>query len=421
MKTEANPKPDKDRARRAARAVYQQYLSRKRAYRYDEKPYALDNLSPAEKKTRALICGILAAVGIIGLVIADYYDDSAADALTSFSFWCGISSVLAWLFSGTLLLFGVVRAGIVTVVTAVAGALAVWLGYRLADVYRQSATRFFLLLGLLIVLIAAAVAGAVWYWRRRNALRTFTVYNRETDCVAADLELNDFLPSELPDGGYTRLIRGEVSLNPKRGVRAVNEVVARLAVWAKRKKLLFGGHILRVSDGQTLLLTFYLYATADTSGWLRKKLTAAGFAVRSVDCLEDAAWSAYREKLYPDTYTLHTIGNRNLSDYLEQNAYDFSQPLSLVYTLTFTSEQDAQNFVGAAEQAGYVRALVQPVTDQVTDDGLPEQDAYLVYVQNECRAGEEQLNVQTRRIMDFAADFHGTLADFDIGELTEEE
>ena len=398
-------------------STYQQYIIQKGANRYIARPYALENLPPLKKKIRIISSLLLCGIGFLGFLISSHWEDEVAYFLHSYSFWCCTISFLVLLLGGALLIVGLIRALIVTATVAGVGALAIWIGLKLVNIYHQSVMKFIILLILIIILIIFTSIVIYKLYRVRTAALNLTTYDKDGTCITADLALSDLLPIS----GYTQLISCRLSFEPQKGVNVINEIVAQITSWSNWKKLIFSGYVIESPNIETLILTFYIYTNRDCSDLFQKRLSTFGCKSLEVDCRKDSEWSAYNEKLYPDRYILNTIGNRNLSAYLEQTNYDFNEPITLVYTLIFESEDDALKCTEAATQAGYILAQYQSNVEHVLENDLPEKYSYIVYIQNECKAGLEQLNAQTRRIMDFAEIHNGELQDFDIGELEEDQ
>lgn len=392
---------------------YQQYLTEKGIIDYLARPYSLYNISAIMKIIRLVLGVILVVSGLVALLISFYIKEEAANALTSYAFRICMGSLIALLFGGLLIVVGFIRAFISTAFAAGVVTFIVWIGFQLADVFKQSLLRFIVLLFLIIIFAVLIIIVVYRIYRRRTVILNFSNYEKDQISLEVDLAIKELLPID----GYTKLIRCIATFEPQIRDKAINEIVVKLTACACKKKLIFCGYTIESQDIKTLFLTFYVYANMDCSDILRKALSGFGCKSLIVDCSEDIEWSVYCDKLYPDQYTLKVIDNQNLNDYLELNGYDFSEPISLVYTLIFSFDHDAHDCVAKATTEGYIRAQYQSNVDYVSENELSVKYSHVVFIQNECMAGLEQLNSQTRKIMSFAERFNGELYEIDPGEL----
>ena len=397
---------------------YKTYLAQRKRNRYLAKPYALENLPQKMKIIRLIIGLIFMAAGGIVIIIFVEAEDGAESFLNSYVFWVLMAGFASFLFGTLSLGFGFIRSLFTVVFSAGITVLAVWAGYQLYYILQQSVFRFIILLILILSLVVYISRAVIKYYKRKSVFFCFTNYDKGEENITVDLALKDLLPVE----GYTKLIRGELTVSPQTGLDSIGEICAEIVACADKNKMIFCGYTTESPEIETIVFTFYLYADRDRSAEVKKLLKKIKNGGVMAACREDAEWSAYTERLYPpDSYTLFTIGNRNLNYFLEKSGYDFNKPVSLIYTLTFSSGQDALGCAEAAKAAGYVRARHEDNTENVAEYELSEKLSHFVYIQNDCMAGLEQLNAQTRKIMGFAEKFNGEFCDFDLGELARQE
>ena len=282
--------------------TYQEYILEKGINDYLARPYSLGNISTIMILIRLILGVVLVASGLIALLISFNFKEEAANALTSYAFWICMGSLITLLFGGLLIVVGFIRSFISTASAAGVVVLIVWIGFQLADVFKQSILRFIVLLFIIIILAALIIIAVYRIHRRRTAILNFTNYDKDQIGLAVDLAILELLPIDT----YTKLICCIATFEPQTGDKAVNEIVAKITAYASRKKLIFCGYTIESPDIKTMIFTFYVYANKDCSGILRKALSRFGCKSVNICCREDVEWSAYCNKLYPDQYTLNS-------------------------------------------------------------------------------------------------------------------
>ena len=382
----------------AVEITYRQLMRKRRA----RCPYALDNRPPLQRALRMTIATVFfAAAFLLLLALPDLADFGMVADLPWQNPYVvpGLGGVLAVSFGVILLRFGYLRAGLSH--AAIAG-LALWFGYRLADIWAESRLRAAAMLLLLALLIVVVALGLTRYFRKKNAEAYFTLYKKEGRLIAFDF----MLERAAPIWAYDSLTKFSLEFALQGSETPVGAVIAWLSAAARWRRFIFAGYQLQAMTEETMRLTAYVYAAQDCVDFLQKRLKKFGGKSLHISARKDAEYAVLRETLVPDDYTRYTLSNEQLHKALEKDGYDFSEPLPLIYTLELYEAQDVRDCVMQAGENGYFFAFT-PVEEE-------DAETYEVFIQNFCSAGLEQLNLQVKKIMDYAERFHGRLADIGV-------
>jgi|GEM_PF-3875412 len=405
--------------------TYEHLITIKGQNTVNARPYTLSNLPPLQRKIRTIISLTILIAGTLAIFIGASLEDSSGtlpliEALKTPSFWLCVGGVFAGSFGAFLLVLGYIRTIISHAILAVLAVLGVVLGYRLQDIAKESVALFVILLVLIFVLIALVIVGIRQYVKTKGAHVHFSTYEENNQFTGFDFAAKDMAPI----AEYNKAISCSLRFDSPGSEHKINNLIVWLTASSNFRRYIFAGYQIKPVGTQSFVFTFYIYSFHDCTEFFRKKLAGSEGHDIKINCKTDPEWSVFQNKLIPDTYTLYTIYNRNLSDVLERDGYDFSKPLPLVYTLFFEEEADALSCVACAKENGYAFARRHSEAEfededmEFEEDGLfDEVFSHLVYVQNFCSAGLAQLNLQTRKILDFAEQLKGELRDFDVGEM----
>jgi len=396
--------------------TYQLYRQQERGRRIHLKPYALIFQSPLKKKVR-IISGLSSfLIGFVGVI---YYEEEALFHSSNPSIFLGLTiSIPLLVFGFVLIIYGIKRALIITTSIAVLSVVGYWVGFKLSDLLKRSILGFVVLLIIILMFVIRVCFDLYKVYRKKTAFVGFSAYEKNDALAVVNLALFNMLPVK----DYYKVAKCKLAFEPEKGAFLISEIIALITSWSNKKSYIFCGYIADPPNPEEFTLTLYFYTKGDFSAFstfYKRKLLKMHCKNFTFECNDDPDWSIYKEILYPDTYSLNTIKNSNVTNFLESKKHDFNNPISIVYTLAFEEEENAINCANAAKEAGYIRAYNYSNPQFVFENDLPKKYAHIVYVQNECRAGVEQLNAQTVKIMEFAGRYKGELEDFDLGELGE--
>lgn len=388
---------------------YNQLVVKRGALWRASRPYLLDKLPPVQRKIRLVIGFLLVGIGLCGLFFGALLEDSVEPYYISL--FCCLGGLLLASIGAFIFIVGYVRSISSHAVIAATGVCIYFLFFESQG---KSTLYITALIVVFITLITLIFVGSSRFLKSQNAFIQFGSYEKGDESIALDLLLLGMYPIDK----YDTINCWSVKLSPQRGAEKISEITEWLTKFMNIKKFILCGNRMKQIEHGNALITFYIYSNQKNSALLRKKAMQLDSKNTTITCTKDEEWLCLHNDIIPDTYSLNTIYNLNLSATLENDGYDFSKPLPIVYTLVFAEESKAISCCSSAEENGYSLAVHYPCDDiNRNDDAL--EFSHIVYVQNHCRAGVEQLNSQTEKIINFAETFNGKLYDFSIGELEE--
>lgn len=385
------------------------------------RPYGYENISAFLRKFRIIVGCTLIGIGLLSLLIGANLTDTAENPLYSYVFWMCISGLFLASVGAFIMILGFIRSIVSHIIISGCIALFVMFAYKLPDILKQSISEFVFLLIIFLILVILISFEINKYFKYKNAFITFNNYENDRSLISFDHTLHEAGPIY----GYATLTKITAEIVFK-SLKEIDNFHKEMIYFASRKKYILAGYIIEQAHYNSAM-TIYVYSKNESVNILKKKFTSMGFRNINVNSINDEDYSEYAENLYPDIYNICTIYNRNIMIALEKNKIDFSQPIQIAYMLVFKCEADATNCAKDAIGSGYIKAkcdLVATEEDIVEDD----EDEYVekqvpvfpVYVQSSSPASLEHLNIQSRKIIDYAEKYNGELVDFNVGELIDE-
>ena len=415
----SEPKSEKETTAQSSRAAinaYSYFVMIRGANRVKSRPYTLSNLSPSQRRIRITIGSILMIVGIsaflTGAILSEDIE-TFAEVLKTPPFWLCIGGLFTVSFGAFLFVLGYIRTLISHVIVAGLAVLSVIGGYRMIEISKESVLKLVLIIVFLAILMVGIIIQTKRYFNRKNIYFNYRIYTKDEDLIAFDYTVNDLMPVEK----YGMVTYGTIAFNMQNCNDKLVGLLTRIAAKSELRRYIFAGYKMENHGASTINLTFYIYSVGDCTDVFKKDFEKSGGELIKLDCIKDSEWMVYKNELAPDDYRVFTFHNQALSESLEKSGYDFTQPISIVYRLLFTEEEAVKECIEKVKENGYLYAQYESNIEYVENNQLDEKFSYVLHIQNSCLPGQEQLNAQIQRIMEFAERFNSELYDFYVGEL----
>lgn len=323
----------------------------------------------------------------------------------------GAIVVCAW----TVLLRGFFRAFTAGGICMVLGCLYYFGRPLLLQVQAASPSAYFWIL----LLLAAGLLYTLFLLAKlalRRRMSFFTLYEKEKALFGMDFSLDGVTPIIDRPLLYKINVRWKKPESQKGWMRQtdrVNRLNISMSAYARLLGLVYAGFVFH---GMKPELILYLYGPdeKDLRPRLEKFLRFFGDEAELAPPLEDRAWEAYTQIIYPDDITTCRIRNQRLYEHLESEGFDFSASLPVEFLLQFKEKEQALACLPQAQEAGYEGA--QYLEKAKLPEGLDPDRGYrhFVMLQLHSLLGAERMQRNCEQAIALAARFGGRLLNWRV-------
>lgn len=174
---------------------------------------------------------------------------------------------------------------------------------------------------------------------------------------------------------------------------------------AEQKGFLYAGHAIVTADEQ-MYIAFYCREKDknDIVESLKRICQSNGKDPVRIVCKTDREWGFYLERLYPDIYHMQEMNHQDIIDDVRKHGDSGAAPRAVSFWMYFGTKEDAERCLDEAVSSGFT---LENLNDMSGEKKFSGKKPYALTVKREMPLVLEQLNAESRRLIDMVKNYDG--------------